>query len=184
MSTDHTAPVLSIARGTRQPAAEPDRPVTVRLEDSTLTLVTAFAKIDSSTVAEQIRTSSREYIAQRLRDPELERRKESARARLAEQLAPLQAEDSTARADSGSPILPPHVRVGAKGRTAPVTLRLDAAVVEQLTALAVLDGTTVADQLREAVQNYVQARRQDPGLARSVKRAFVAIEHAARVAVN
>lgn len=53
-----------------------------------------------------------------------------------------------------------------------VTVRLDAARIESLTALAVVDGSTTAELIREACAAYVKARVADPAIQEEAERAI------------
>jgi hypothetical protein len=53
----------------------------------------------------------------------------------------------------------------------PVTVRFAESLVRDLKGLAVLDGTTLADQVREAASRYVDERRADPDLQDKIRKA-------------
>ncbi|MFF1253704.1 hypothetical protein ACFVYC_14570 [Pseudarthrobacter sp. NPDC058329] len=128
-------------------------------------LITALAVIDETTVAEQIRLASDAYIKQRLKDAELPAKVEAAVERYRQGFSSLLA---------GEPSTPKD-----PDRTAPrdmrsekqVTLRLEQRTIDFCTSLALLDATTLADQLRAAIDAYTAERLQDPELDRRTKAA-------------
>lgn len=51
----------------------------------------------------------------------------------------------------------------------PVSVRLPDQSVQQLTALAIVDGGNVADQIREAIAGYLSEGKSDPKLIEAVE---------------
>jgi len=56
-----------------------------------------------------------------------------------------------------------------------MTIRLDPGVAEDLSTVAAVDGQTVSDAVRQAVSDYVAARKADPRFRASLR------EHLARM---
>lgn len=146
-----------------------ERPATVRLDDTRLGLITALAVIDETTVAEQVRLATDSYINQRLADPELPQKVEFAVARYRQSFAPLLPGESNAETapelhhDSA-----PNRNVQSEKQ---ITLRLEQRSIDYCTSLALLDGTTLADQLRAGIDAYTTERLEDPVLDQRIKAA-------------
>lgn len=154
--------------GNRPTAGRTERPVSVRLDEERLSLLTGLAIIDETSVAEQIRLASEIYIQSRLDDPLLIERAERAVARFKAGFAPLlEGDDITDQSMVGELEPPSKPRRDLKSEK-PVTLRLDNESVDYFTSLALLDNSALADQLRAAVDLYVSQRRQDESLERRI----------------
>lgn len=147
-------------------SAGTERPVTFRLDEDRLDLLTALAVLDETTVAEQIRLASESYIHARLEDPALRDRAEAAVERFRRDIAPVLEPNLATHASVPEPRRPSR----DTNREKPVTLRLSTASATYFTSLAVLDGGTLADQLRAAVDRYVDERRQDPALETQIRK--------------
>lgn len=142
-----------------------ERPATVRLDDARLGLITALAVIDETTVAEQIRLASDAYIEQRLKDPELPAKVQAAVERYRQSFS------SLLNGEPSAPVEPERTAIRDVHSEKQVTLRLDQRTIDFCTSLALLDATTLADQLRAAVDSYTKERLQDPELDRRTKAA-------------
>lgn len=154
------------AQGSRAGAPRrAERPATVRLDDVRLGLVTALAVIDETTVAEQIRLASDAYIKQRLNDTELAAKVEAAVERYR------QGFSSLLEGEPSTPAEQERTVSRDLQSEKQVTLRLEQRTIDFCTSLALLDGTTLADQLRASIDVYTEARLQDPELDRRTKAA-------------
>lgn len=142
-----------------------ERPATVRLDDARLGLITALAVIDETTVAEQIRLASDAYIKQRLADPELPTKVEAAVERYRQGFSSLLDGEPSASME------PDRTAIRDVHSEKQVTLRLEQRTIDFCTSLALLDATTLADQLRAAIDAYTEERLQDPELDRRTKAA-------------
>lgn len=143
-----------------------ERPITVRLDERRLQLMTGLALVDESTVAEQIRQASDLYISHRANDPDLHDQVALAIARFRSKIAPVAgaASDQEAGAPDG-PSAPERDIESER----PVTLRLASGTFEYFTSLAILDDFTIADELRAAVDLYLDQRRRDPELEKQIR---------------
>lgn len=166
--------------GSRELAGRTERPVTVRVDDDRLGLMTGLAIVDETTVAEQIRLASEMYVAARLDDPKLEQQAEQAVARFQTNFTTLMAahrqrrgEDLETRAaeDVKDVIVGPSRPERDSDTEKSVTFRLDTNTVDYFTGLALLDDWTLADELRAAIDAYVLERRQDPELVEQITEA-------------
>lgn len=142
-----------------------ERPATVRLDDARLGLITALAVIDETTVAEQIRLASDAYIKHRLSDPDLPAKVEAAVERYRQGFSSLLAGEPSAHAE------PNRTVVRDVQSEKQVTLRLEQRTIDFCTSLALLDTSTLADQLRAAIDAYTEERLQDPELDQRTKAA-------------
>lgn len=151
--------------GRSTPQRRAERPATVRLDDARLGLITALGVIDETTVAEQIRIASDSYIKTRLDDSELQAKVEAAVDRYRQGFASLL--DGSPGTDTETSNIPNRdVRTEKQ-----VTLRLEQRTIDFCTSLALLDSTTLADQLRAAIDAYTAERLRDPELDRLTKAA-------------
>lgn len=183
MSPDATGPVVpghvGKAPSTRRqdPGRRAERPVTVKLEAAAYDCLSAVALVEETTAAEQVRRAVTHYVEIRLADPRLEEKVAGARARQDATLALLLRSDEEpaepARPGTSGGLDTPGGSdgPGAAGthrrpaQEKPVTLRIGTKDFDLLNALALLDATTMATQLRAAVDGYVRLRLADPDLA-------------------
>jgi hypothetical protein len=148
--------------GERSPARRTERPITVRLDEERLSLVTGLAILDDTTVAEQIRLATEIYVRARLDDPSMSEKTEHAVDRFRSGFAPLlEGTPDTGDVASEDAPAPPERDLDTEK---PLTLRVANRMMDYLTALALLDSQTIADQLRAAVDLYLAQRRNDPEL--------------------
>lgn len=152
-----------IAKVSRQAAGgrRYERQVTVRLDDSRLGFVTALAVIDETTQAEQIRLAAELYIGRRRDDPGLPRQVEAATERNRRGFSPLVAREQGYDFSAVPDGIPPARDLRSEKQ---VTLRLKQHSIDFCTSLALLDGTTIADQLRAAIDVYSRERLRDQAL--------------------
>jgi hypothetical protein len=157
--------------GSRASTGRTERPVTFRLDESRLRLITGLALVDETTIAEQIRLACESYIAARLADPRLNQKAEAAIARFRQEITPLlegaPATDAPPGGSDASAAKPARDTRSEKS----VTLRMANSTVTYFTSLALLDDNTLADQLRASVDAYVQQRREDPELEAQIRQA-------------
>ncbi|MCM0616545.1 hypothetical protein MOD31_10965 [Paenarthrobacter sp. TYUT067] len=132
----------------------------MRLDDARLGLITALGVIDETTVAEQVRLAADSYIQDRLKDSNLPAKVEAAVERYRQGFASLL--DGQPGAGVDSPAAPARDIRSEKQ----VTLRLEQRTIDFCTSLALLDGTTLADQIRAAIDAYTGERLRDPKLER------------------
>lgn len=137
-----------------------ERPATVRLDDARLGLITALGVIDETTVAEQVRLAADSYIQERLKDSRLPERVDAAVERYRQGFASLL--EGQPGAESEAPATPARDMRSEKQ----VTLRLEQRTIDFCTSLALLDGTTLADQIRAAIDAYTAERLRDSELER------------------
>jgi len=152
-----TLTLLSQKRAVKPRKAE--RPVTVRLAGEHVDFLAALATVDGTTAAEQLRLAAETYVHDRRNSPQLEEQIRAAQNRNRATLAALKEGDDTYFQGQDDP----HRETHGKGKS--VTFRAPQSLVGYLTGLAVLDDSTLAEQLRNAVNIYVNARRKDPNLA-------------------
>lgn len=145
---------------------EAHRPVTAKLSMKRYDQITALATLARTSAADQIRASLDDYFAARLKDPNLKQMIEASTKRHRDKLAVLAGEVPTA-----TPVKavsePPN---RAKDEKA-VSLRIDDRTFNLLTGFALLDDTTLADQLRKGIDEYVEARLNDHNLHSQVEEA-------------
>ncbi|WP_237573601.1 hypothetical protein [Mycolicibacterium lacusdiani] len=124
--------------------------------------ITALATIKRISAAEVIRHSIDAYLKQRLKDPELSAKIDTAMRRHHAKLAVL----------TGGP--PAHLTTAPPPRPRAhdeksVSLRITDRDLDQLTSFALLDDTSVADQLRSAVTDYIENCRNDARLQEEIE---------------
>ena len=135
-----------------------ERPVTVKLPVGDIQCLQGFALLENTTVAEQIRIGIDDYIDKRLNSDSLQNEVQSARERNEATFTGLfdqAADDSAEPASSETAPKPRSVQ-------RPLTLRVGSAQFRLLTALALVDGGTLADQVRQSVSNYLATRLSSP----------------------
>lgn len=162
--------------GSRDLSGRTERPVTVRVDDDRLGLMTGLAIVDETTVAEQIRLASELYIAVRLEDPMLETQADRAVARFQSNFTTLRTahrqrlgiDDVETQEHDQATIEAPAKPDRNADTEKPVTFRLDTSTVDYFTGLALLDDWTLADELRAAIDAYVIERRKDPELVQQI----------------
>ena len=136
---------------------EPKRPVTAKLSMSMFDQITALATLKRVSAAEIIRHGIDAYLKQRLKDPNLPAKIDVAMKRHHAKLSVLTGEQ-TAQLVAASP---PRPRVRDEKS---VSLRITDSDLDQLTGFALLDDSSVADQLRTAIDEYIQTCRTDARL--------------------
>jgi hypothetical protein len=141
-----------------------ERPVTVKIATSEVDLLQALALLGETTLAQQIRLAVEEYLEWRLTRPNLAERVAAAQERQASVLAGLLNPDAAPAPESrsGGPAAQRPTRQKS------VTLRIPNRECDLMTALGLLDNTTLADQLRSAVTRYVTDRLTDQSVSAQV----------------
>ena len=150
---------------TRRPA---EHPVSVKLAVSLLTAVEALAIVDRTSPAKQIRDALGCYFETRLKDPKLNDKIAEAEKRHSDSLAVLTDPRRKSGGRGGKEKSTRRKRGEAEQS---ITLKISSYDFEMLSALGLLDDTTLADQLRIAVTDYVQDRRTDENLAAKIAEA-------------
>jgi len=155
------------SRSSASVATPDDRPISVRLDDERLNDLKGLADIDSTNTAEQIRLAVSAYVNYRRTSVDLEGQIEAAVMRFRSSIQPL--------VSGPQGMLPwsPEAPRRALDSEKNITIRLGQASVEYLTSLALLDGFTVADEVRAAVDGYVASRRRDPRLNEHIESARI-----------
>lgn len=144
------------------PSQEPKRPVTAKLSMTMFDQLTALATLKRVSAAEVIRYSIDAYLKHRLKDPELLAKIDAAMQRHHAKLAVLTGEQPAQLAAAS----PPRARVRDEKS---VSLRITDSDLDQLTSFALLDDSSVADQLRAAVTEYIQTCRNDARLREEIE---------------
>lgn len=136
--------------------------VTSRAHD----LLSGLALIDQTNTAEQIRLALDYYFALRMQDQVALGQKIAAeRARHEATLAAITGGRKTKPASKAAPVSGTTKGVDG-GLARPVTLRINSDTLDRLTAFSLIDEKTLAEVLRDAVDEYIVYRRLDPQLAR------------------
>lgn len=143
---------------------EPKRPVTAKLSMSMFDQITALATLKRVSAAEIIRYSIDAYLKQRLKDPGLSAKIDAATKRHHDKLAVLLTGEPPAA--QLAPASPPRPRIRDEKS---VSLRITDSDLDQLTGFALLDDSSVADQLRMAVDEYIQTCRNDARLQEEIE---------------
>jgi hypothetical protein len=142
-----------------------ERPVTVKIAASEVDLLQALALLAETTLAQQIRTAVEEYLEWRLTHADLPGQVAAAQERQAamigQLLDPDLAQTVTGSPTSGAPQRPV--------RQKSITLRIPNRECDLMTALGLMDDTTLADQLRAAVTRYVGGRLRNEALNAQVQ---------------
>lgn len=147
----------------KQPA---DHAVSVKLSVDLLTAVEALGLVDGTSPAGQIRDALGYYFDRRLKDPALEEHIAAAERRHSAALAVLR-DPRLARADENTK----PMRRRRTEREQAITLKISDYDSEMLSALGLLDETSLADQLRAAVGAYVDFRKTDRTLSSKIEQA-------------
>lgn len=137
-----------------------DRPMTVRVPVDDFEFLAAVAAAEGTSSADQLRQAAQSYVHRRRHDPDLEAQIEAA---LGRQKATLDA----LRSGASEPLGAGPSREGRpkdRERERAVSFRASETLISHLTGLALLDDSTIADQLREATSTYIEERRRDPEL--------------------
>lgn len=136
-----------------------ESPVSFKLDEYRFELIAALAVVDGTNMAEQIRQAAECYATGRSSDPDLHNEVDRAVERFRDRLKGGVLEDGSASLAFAP--APPKRDVDTERS---VSLRLPAVTLNYLTSLALLDEFTIADEMRAAVDLYLEQRRQDPDL--------------------
>lgn len=131
------------------------------IDQERLSQVTALALLHGTSAAEQIRRGAEWYVDLRRRDPNLRDRVEQAVERFRNDLKTLLPSAHRAVESPASRATAPAQAARDEKAERRVTLRLSNRVIGDLTSLALLDGTTLAEQLRQAVDRYLANQTDD-----------------------
>jgi len=141
--------------------------VTAKVTNTAYEMLTGLALVDQTNTAEQIRLALDFYFTKRMQN----------RTALAQAIAAERARHEAAlSAITGVPKTTTKVsqkatpaaastKTAEESLTRPVTLRIDSDTLDRLTAFSLIDEKTLAEVLREAVDDYSVHRRLDPQLA-------------------
>lgn len=141
-----------------------EHPVTAKVTNSAHDLLTGLAFVDQTNMAEQIRLALDYYFALRMQDQVgLAHKIAAERARHEAALAAITGGRKARPAPKVAPESAPAKTVDA-GLARPVTLRIDSDTLDRLTAFSLVDEKTLAEVLRDAVDEYIVHRRLDPEL--------------------
>ncbi len=157
---------------TTEPSSSPrrqvrraERPVTVKIAAGEVDLLQALALLAETTLAQQIRTAVEEYLEWRLSQSTLPQQVAAAQERQAAMLGHL-LDPGTARATAG---LEGGEASKRPVRQKSITLRIPNRECDLMTALGLMDDTTLAEQLRSAVTRYVGKELRNEALSAQVK---------------
>lgn len=149
----------------RRQVRRAERPVTVKIAAGEVDLLQALALLAETTLAQQIRTAVEEYLEWRLAQANLPKQVAAAQERqaailgqLLEPGAPQASEPVNEQEIAKRPV-----------RQRSITLRIPNRECDLMTALALLDDTTLADQLRSAVTRYVNKMLRNASLSAQVQ---------------
>lgn len=147
-------------------------PVTVRIDQRAMfDPLTALALLDSTALADQLRAALEGYLTFRIEDPDLPTKIDAARSRQDAVFSALnnnEAAKSAGAAQAEADFARPQ---RTSGPTKPVTVRIDDVTLSRLTALALVDDTTLAVQIHAAADRYLEARLSDKDLAAQIEQA-------------
>lgn len=151
-----------------------EHPVAAKLSAGAHDLLTGLSFIDQTNIAEQIRLALDFYFTLRMQDKAGMAKKIAAeRDRHEAVLAAVTGGRKTKSKQKAGP----DERPTADGKkidadfSKPVTLRIDSRTLDMLTAFALIDEKTLADVLRDAVDEYIEHRRKSPLLSQKLKAA-------------
>ena len=130
-----------------------ERPVAVKLPLGDFQHLQALAILADTTIAEQIRQGLDRYVDDRLADATLNDQIERARHRQDEVLERLTDPSGDRSLES-----PEDQAPARRGPQKAITLRVSNKQFDLLTAIALLDASTIADKLREAVTSFLNVR--------------------------
>jgi hypothetical protein len=148
-----------------------EHPVAAKLSAGTHDLLTGLSFVDQTNIAEQIRSALDFYFALRMQDQAAMAKKIAAeRDRHEAVLAAVTGGRKTkVTKEVGSDERPTASEKKMDGDfSKPVTLRVDSRTLDMLTAFALIDEKTLADVLRDAVDEYIEHRRKSPQLAQKL----------------
>lgn len=139
----------------RRGDTENGRPASIKFDAVDHTCLEALAWCDRLTVTEVIRTAMTDYFRRRITSPELSKEIKAAQAREATRqeamLGVLKAVDAS---DMAMPTTAGKAERQERP-TKPVTIRLNTHFINKLTAYALVDDNTMADQVRRAVDEHL-----------------------------
>lgn len=148
-----------------------EHPVTAKLSGGAHDLLTGLSFVDQTNIAEQIRSALDFYFALRMQDQAGMAKKIAAEKDRHEAVL---ASVTGGRKTKSKKKAGPDERPTAGGKkidgnfSKPVTLRIDSRTLDMLTAFALIDEKTLADVLRDAVDDYIEDRRKSPQLAQKL----------------
>jgi hypothetical protein len=142
-----------------------ERPVTVKIAASEVDLLQALALLAGTTLAQQIRTAVEEYLEWRLTQPNLPSQVAAAQERQAATLGHLLNPEATRSATGADG----EVIAKRPVRQKSITLRIPNRECDLMTALGLMDDTTLAEQLRSAVTRYVGQELRNEALNAQVQ---------------
>lgn len=147
-----------------------EHPVTAKVTNSAYELLNGLALVDQTNTAEQIRLALDFYFTSRMQDPAAVALKIAAeRARHDAALSAITGGRKTvARPFPKAAPAPASSKAAEEGLTQPVTLRIDSDTLDRLTAFSLIDEKTLAEVLRDAIDEYGVHRRLDPQLAQKL----------------
>ena len=173
--------LISMARQAHQATVRPlptqrsqrgpnEHPVTAKVTNRAYELLNGLAFVDQTNTAEQIRLALDFYFTSRMQDPAALALKIAAeRARHEAALSAITGAPKTvAKPPTKAAPAPSPSKAAEDALTQPVTLRIDSDTLDRLTAFALIDEKTLAEVLRDAIDEYGVHRRLDPRLAQKL----------------
>lgn len=136
------------------------RPVAVRVLEKTQQDLELLARVIGTNVADQARAAISIYLMSRLLNEDLDSQIEKAKRRF-------EAAVETVRSTNPAQVGTESPTKAAKVTGVQMSVRLDQVQLSRLTALALVDDNTLADQLRCALDAYLKEQRGDERLVRA-----------------
>lgn len=147
-----------------KPRRDYGRPVSARVDRDDCTRLAMLARLEATSPADQAREALDQYFKRRLADPALPKEIKRAKRRYADMLAILTPE-MPAPSET-----PKATSVKDASDTEQLTLRIDASAYSRLSAFCLVDDNTLADQLRRAIFEMLEAAWSNSWIQMQIRR--------------